>query len=578
MTNEGPRPTRLRPVTTDGPPPDPWADTWDDHPTTNSPGDRDAERALLDALITDPTGTLPHITHLTADHFYWPTHTTIWDAWHHLAETHAAHPDGIAIAAHLAATRQLDAARALPELTGTSHPGMAPIYATRVRETARARVLTNLGATFNDLGRRGGDLQTAFETGLDTLEQALRAGWGHDPTTANNTGLKDLSWVGTGTPPAIAPPTWCQRADGTALFYAGKVNGVFGDPEAAKTWLAQIAVVEALHAGHTAAMIDVDHNGPDHTAARLLLLGATIDQIADPNRFRYYEPEDGDELRAAVDDVCRVSPAVVLIDSLGEIFPMLGVKTNDGDEITSAMRLVCTRPALTGSCVITIDHLPKSPEVRASGFAIGSIAKKRMIRGSYIRAEAKTQPAPGAVGRVTLRIEKDTAGELRKSSGGGYAGTFTLNSTQPHTTTWVIGREETPRNDDGTVRPTNIMERISRFIEDHDGCTIADIKHNVSGKSETITNAIASLVADGHVARIKGARNRTHHQVIAPYRAREDDRANPEPTDGQDHADDVTTRAAADADTPGPSTGPSSSTSSNSVPADTSRRPAWEDQ
>jgi hypothetical protein len=92
---------------------------------------------------------------------------------------------------------------------------------------------------------------------------------------------------------------------------------------------------------------------------------------------------------------------------------MLGVNTNDGDEITTALRLICTRPATAGSCVITIDHLPKSTEARTTGYAIGSIAKKRMIRGSYLRAEVRVQPAPGGSG-ITLRIEKDTAGELRK--------------------------------------------------------------------------------------------------------------------------------------------------------------------
>lgn len=85
---------------------------------------------------------------------------------------------------------------------------------------------------------------------------------------------------------------------------------------------------------------------------------------------------------------------------------MLGTNTNDGDEISGVMRLLCTRPADAGSCVITIDHLPKSTEARTSGYAIGSIAKKRMIRGTYLRAEARTQPATGQIGRITLRIEK----------------------------------------------------------------------------------------------------------------------------------------------------------------------------
>ena len=82
---------------------------------------------------------------------------------------------------------------------------------------------------------------------------------------------------------------------------------------------------------------------------------------------------------------------------------MLGVKSVDNDEITDALRLVCSPIAVAGSCVITIDHLPKATEARAGGYAIGGTAKKRVIRGSYIRAETRTQPAPGHIGKITLR-------------------------------------------------------------------------------------------------------------------------------------------------------------------------------
>jgi hypothetical protein len=120
------------------------------------------------------------------------------------------------------------------------------------------------------------------------------------------------------------------------------------------------------------------------------------------------------------------------------------------------MRQVCTRPAIAGSCVITIDHLPKSNEARATGFAIGSIAKKRMIRGAYLRADAKVKPAPGGIGRITLRIEKDTMGELRRSSGGGYAGTLVLDSTDDYALEWSIAATSSPRTTTAPgARPTS---------------------------------------------------------------------------------------------------------------------------
>lgn len=528
MTHDAGR--RLHPVE---PPNDPTHDhDYGPRPDT-TPADHAAEQAVLTALLTPPTpdGHHPHTdldTILTTTDFYWPVHQTIWNTWHQLHTTHGTPPDAVTLNAAIVATRDTPTIRVIADLTtnlatGNTNPHLATAHAHIVRDHARLRVAHDIGTGLIQIARTGktGNIDHYLGEALQRLDDAAMR-FGQDPTP-EPTGLRDLTWILQGDPPTQPPPTWGQRTDGTALFYAGKVNGVFGDPEHGKTWLAQIAAVEALNAGHTAAMIDVDHNGPDHTAARLLLLGARLDHIADPNRFRYYEPEDGTELLAAVDDITHLTPAIVIIDSLGEIFPMLGVKTNDSDEMTTAMRRVCTRPATAGSCVITIDHLPKSADARATGFAIGSIAKKRMIRGSYIRAEARQQPAPGAIGRITLRIEKDTAGELRKTSGGGYAGTLTLDSTQNHTTTWTIGRDETPKNDDGTFRPTLLMERISRYIEDNDQCTFTDIKENVQGKDKWLRDAIQVLVTEGHIARIDGARRAKLHHSTAPYRTTEDD-------------------------------------------------------
>ncbi|VXC43705.1 hypothetical protein NOCARDAX2BIS_570001 [Nocardioides sp. AX2bis] len=349
--------------------------------------------------------------------------------------------------------------------------------------------------------------------------------YGPRTPTTRSTGLADLSWILTGQAPTATPPIYGLRTDDTALFYAGRHNGVFGDPESGKTWLAQVAGVEALAGGGTFAMIDVDHNGQDHTAARLLLLGAHPQHIADPEKFRYYEPEDADQLHAAVTDIVARAPSVVVLDSIGEILPMLGVKSVDNDEITHALRTVVMPPAKAGSCVISVDHLPKSVEARTTGYAIGGTAKKRAVDGAYLRAEAKVNPAPGGVGRISLRIEKDRTGELRKSSNGGYAGTFVLDSTQPHTTTWTIGREQLPTNDDGTVRPTNLMEKVSKYIEDNEGCTGRDIQSGVPGKERWITDAIRILVAEGHVARQPGPRRAQHHTLLIPYREAEDDRS-----------------------------------------------------
>lgn len=527
---DGPPPRHLHPVTGhEDPPFDPDYDRPADRRVP--PQDTAAEQAVLGAMLIDPTVINDVTAVIDASDHYSTAHETIHNAI--LDLHHRGHPaDPVTLAQHLAKHRDSKGRTNLERIGGAPylHTLMAAVpvtanaarYAEIVRDHARLRAVTDTGARLTQLGYSA-DI-TKVDAYLGEAVQALddaamRFGQRTELTT---TGLHDLSWVLTGQAPEIPPPVWCRRADGTALFYEGKVNGLFGDPEHGKTWVAQAAAVEALHAGRQVAMIDVDHNGANHTAARLLLLGATLDQLANPDLFRYYEPEDGDQLLAAATEITRLSPAIYILDSLGEVFPLFGVNSNDGDEVTGIMRKICLAQADTGTCVITIDHLPKGTEVRASGFAIGTTAKKRMMRGSYIRVDAPVKPVPGKVGRLTLRIEKDTSGELRKACGGGYAGTFTLDSTQPHITTWAINTES-PITADGRFRPTHLMEQISRYIEDNDQCSGRDIREAINSKTEHVTAAIKALIEEGFVSVMKGSRNAMLHHSVAHYREAEDD-------------------------------------------------------
>lgn len=391
-----------------------------------------------------------------------------------------------------------DVARLTHSLGGTARTSWTPSHLNGVRHRDRARIKVKLPLGTNPF----------------RLPRKATAYAAHDTRRPPSRTIRDIQ------PTGRTAPMRCIAVSNPDRLYLTN-----GHVPTHNTWLAQIALIEALNNGDNAAMIDVDHNGPDHTAARLLLLGAHPQHLADPNRFRYYEPDDPDQLLNAVTDITHWAPAVTVLDSLGEIFPMLGVSTNDGDEMTTAMRKVCTPPAQAGSCVITIDHLPKNTDARATGFAIGSIAKKRAIRGAYIRAEARQKPAPGAIGRITLRIEKDTPGELRRTSGGGYAGTLTLDSTHPHTTTWTIGRDELPKNSDGTFRPTNYMEKVATYVADNEGCSQRDIETGIPGTAKHIRAALQILVNEGHVTRQPGPRRSWLHTLAIPYREAEDDQA-----------------------------------------------------
>lgn len=230
--------------------------------------------------------------------------------------------------------------------------------------------------------------------------------------------------------PEPPKPALLTRTDGHALFYAARVNVLFGDPEVGKTWVALAACVEAQRAGRRVLFMDLDHNGAEAVVANLLLLGAPARALRDRDFFRYCDPDDPSEIRLIVDDCCTWRPAVAIIDSLGELLPMMGMSTNSGDEYTLANGRVLQPLADVGAAVIAIDHLAKNINSRAVG-PIGTGAKRRALGGASIRVKAGRQFVPGKGGSALLIVNKDRHGGVRKNCPSGerepLAGTFVMD-------------------------------------------------------------------------------------------------------------------------------------------------------
>lgn len=242
----------------------------------------------------------------------------------------------------------------------------------------------------------------------------------------------DVAGLLAGTIPGPPEPAFGTRTDGRRLFYADQVNMLFGDPESGKTWVALAASAEALNAGHRVLVIDLDHNGTASIVTRLLALGVHPDILGDLNLFRYVEPEDRVETYAVVDDAQDWPPAVVVVDSLGELLPMFGASSNSADDFTLVHSAVLKPLAKTGAAVLVIDHQAKGTESRTFGPG-GTGAKRRAIGGSSIRVRVKDQFAPGSGGSAYLTVNKDRHGGLRQhcprgDKGEPLAGTFHLRA------------------------------------------------------------------------------------------------------------------------------------------------------
>lgn len=209
--------------------------------------------------------------------------------------------------------------------------------------------------------------------------------------------------------PDAGPP----RPDGHQWLYYGRLNGLFGDSESAKTLAALGILAHELVAGGHGAFIDTDYNGPQHIVRTLLRFGVPLDAL---DRFRYVEPQVASTVAAIVTDLCDNMPrGVVVFDSFGENIGLLGgpgASANVDESVIKTHRLTSQPVARSGHCALVIDHIAKNAGSREYG-ATGSSAKKRIVDGAYLEAKIVDEFDPVTGGQSVLLLKKDRTGGIR---------------------------------------------------------------------------------------------------------------------------------------------------------------------
>lgn len=308
------------------------------------------------------------------------------------------------------------------------------------------------------------------------------------------------------------------------LFYPGRVNGLYGEPGKGKTWIALCCAAEQLNAGETVAWIDLEEPAPG-IVGRLLDLQVDPDAIID--RFAHYAPEEPiARALGLAEDLAQLTPALVVIDSTGEALALEGAGPNNDDEVASWFR---TWPRWiadhTGAAVVVIDHVVKDEGARGL-WPGGSQRKKAAINGAAFMATPIHELGRGVQGRLKLVTSKDRNGHHRN---GHKAGEFVLDARGDRSTWWI--EPHTTPTDSRPFRPTVLMERVSRWLEEHqEPASKRAIGEAVKGNHDARATAIDRLVEEGFVRRwVEG---QIHlHEHVRPFRELTD---NP-PTEGAEN-------------------------------------------
>ena len=204
-------------------------------------------------------------------------------------------------------------------------------------------------------------------------------------------------------------PEFLTFTDGQPLFYAGKVNGIIGESESGKTWIALQAVTQALALGQRVLYMDFEDAAPG-IVSRLKSLGVT-----DFTNLAYMSPDEGFGTKAKLDlaeTLHTLTPDLAVLDGFNAAMNVLGLDINSNNDATTFAQLLLKPVAATGVCLIYVDHVPKSKDARGKG-GIGAQAKRAMTTGCTVAVHVLEPFGRGNTGRLALSVDKDRAGHVR---------------------------------------------------------------------------------------------------------------------------------------------------------------------
>ena len=318
-------------------------------------------------------------------------------------------------------------------------------------------------------------------------------------------------------------PEFLSRNDGHRLFYRGKINALLGESESGKTWVALLAVKQALEIAQKVIYLDFEDSGKG-ILARLRSLGVEDKRF---ENFTYANPDQNltlEERLDLVDALAEIQPELIIVDGVNAAMTLLNLELTSNRDATFFSQQLLKPLASSGACVITIDHVPKSKDNRGN-YAIGAQAKRADINGAAIAVEVSLPFGKGMNGELNLKVTKDRPGAVREhSKEAKFAGTVQLKSTSDGKVSMII---ESPQMTSGSrTRPTHLMEEVSKVLEASTSPLSKNaVEKAIKGKAEWVRIAIQNLIDEKFIGIENGARNALNLKLLRQYREADDSNA-----------------------------------------------------
>lgn len=314
-------------------------------------------------------------------------------------------------------------------------------------------------------------------------------------------------------------PVLLRRDDGQALFYAGKINGLIGESESGKSWVAMTAAAQTIAEGGHVLYVDFEDSDRG-VVSRLRALGAS--KAALREHLIYVGPQESLASVLARKDFGEVkdlrSWSLIVVDGFNVAMTLLGLDLNSNDDATKFYARLLRPLAATGAAVCYVDHVPKHEDNRGKG-GIGAQQKRALTDGTALRVAVNEPFGRGQVGKLRLSVDKDRPGHVRGAAvEGGWAGTAVLSSDVETGEVHAVIEAPTAVGD-GRKEPTTVMVKVSDVLmsgRDQEWSNAA-VAEAVGGRKAVALDALSALARRGYIERTKGPKGAMQNKFVKRF-------------------------------------------------------------
>lgn len=462
------------------------------------PHNTEAEEALLGAALLSKDALAVLATKVVPEDFYVPSNVKIARAL--ITSFEQGWPaDPVTISDHLKRNGDLEAiggsSKLLQLQVDTPATSNADRYAAIVHDDATLRRIIQASQKAGELA-----LSRPFD-----VHEAVEAAQGFFGEVAAQNGSRSYSTLDIPNMADILAgkivqdqPTILTRADGQALFYAGKMHVLQAEPSSGKSWIALFAALEVLNMGGSVIFLDYEDQAVSITG-RLLALGGDPASITE--RFQYIRPSGamGTQERAELSTVLqRLNPDLIIIDGVAEAISRDGFDEDRNSEVVKWVDQYPRWLSQTGACVVMIDHIAKDKE-KGGRYARGASHKLAAVDGASYQVKIIHSFSRHKGGSVKLVVAKDRPGVFTI---GEVAAVVKIDPAgDGQIVRMIIEKSQEPRPSD-SWKPTKAMEKLSLELERSPNPLQPKLLLDMttgSGKRSTFQDALARLQTENFV-------------------------------------------------------------------------------